>query len=84
LLPDTKFHLFNIIHFLGEQNYNSLKGVIQENPSNKLVSVMASDKGSFVLAQVCEYIPFSYEPTTPVYALKDEKAKLLSDFCRNR
>lgn len=71
-----------IDRFIKEKENHSLESIQKEMNANKLLVVMSTDDASFMLAQLFEYIPYVYEPTSSVYHLSENKAKKLLDFCK--
>lgn len=78
----TQEGMQKIDRFITEKENHSLKNIQKEMNANKLLVVMSTDDASFLLAQLFEYIPYVYEPTSLVYHLTENKAKMLLDFCK--
>ena len=65
-----------------ESNFNSLKSIQKEVSSNKYLETRATDDAAIVFAQIYEYIPYNYEPSSEVFTLNGEAARLVFDFCK--
>lgn len=80
-LSENDFH--KVADSLREQNFNFLKNIQKEMNAKAMLTVMAPEDGSIALAQLFEYIPYNYEPRSPVYTIKGNNAKLILDFCKS-
>lgn len=65
---------------LAEKNFQDAKPVKIETDGNAKIEYIMSDDKKFVAVQLLEYIPFAYEPYTPVYNFTDEKATEFANF----
>jgi hypothetical protein len=68
--------------YLQENCFESLKNIQKEASSNKYLEIMATDDAAIVLAQTFEYIPYNYEPTSEIFILKGDAARLVLEFCK--
>lgn len=69
-------------HCLDHNQFKSLSHIEKEMNANKMLVIMVPDDGAIAVAQTFEYIPYHYEPTSPVYIIVEQGAKELLNFCK--
>ncbi len=66
--------LATLNHALENKEFDQIRKIMEHEGKNARLDLWVSKDGRFISAQIFEYVPYNYQPTSPIYQFTDDEA----------